>query len=473
MQEKQYLKWYNKVGYGSGDIAGNVVYALLSSFVMIYLTNTVGLNPGIVGTLIAASKFFDGVTDIFFGAMIDKTKSRMGKARPWMLYAYIGCAVTLVAIFAVPLDMGRTSQYIWFFIAYTLLNAVFYTANNIAYSALTALVTKNSKERVQMGSYRFIFAFATSLLIQSITIGAVAAFGGGAFGWRTIAIIYAIIGLLVNTISVLSVKELSQEELSRSDMEEENGPEAGNNLKAGDIQAKGAVEEKYGLMEAAKLLIANKYYLMICGVYILQQIYTAMINMGIYYMTYVLKNENLYGVFSWAVNIPLIIALLLTPALVVKWNGMYKLNLRGYMISTAGRALVIVAGYLGSVPLMLLFTGIAALGQGPWQGDMNAVIAACSEYTYLTKHKRVDGTMYSCTSLGIKLGGGLGTAVAGWLLAASGFVGTAAVQSDSCIRMLYFIYLWIPMLISLAMTFILSRMNVEAANKKIKQQGDV
>lgn len=465
MQEKQYLKWYNKVGYGSGDIAGNVVYAFLSSFVMIYLTNTVGLNPGIVGTLIAASKFFDGVTDIFFGAMIDKTKSRMGKARPWMLYAYIGCAVTLVAIFAVPLDMGKTSQYIWFFIAYTLLNAVFYTANNIAYSALTALVTKNSKERVQMGSYRFIFAFATSLLIQSITVGAVAAFGGGAFGWRTIAIIYAVIGLLVNTISVLSVKELSQEELSWSDRME------GSVM--GEESAKATVEEKYGLIEAVKLLAANKYYLMICGIYILQQIYTAMINMGIYYMTYVLKNENLYGVFSWAVNIPLIIALLATPALVSKWNGMYKLNLRGYMLSTAGRAMVIVAGYLGSVPLMLLFTGIAALGQGPWQGDMNAVIAACSEYTYLTKNKRVDGTMYSCTSLGIKLGGGLGTAVAGWLLAASGFEGTAAVQPDSCIRMLYFIYLWIPMLINLIMTFILSRMNVEAANKKLKQQSDI
>ncbi len=465
MQEKQYLKWYNKVGYGSGDIAGNVVYAFLSSFVMIYLTNTVGLNPGIVGTLIAASKFFDGVTDIFFGAMIDKTKSRMGKARPWMLYAYIGCAVTLVAIFAVPLDMGKTSQYIWFFIAYTLLNAVFYTANNIAYSALTALVTKNSKERVQMGSYRFIFAFATSLLIQSITVGAVAAFGGGAFGWRTIAIIYAVIGLLVNTISVLSVKELSQEELSRSDRME--------GRVMGEESAKATVEEKYGLIDAVKLLAANKYYLMICGIYILQQIYTAMINMGIYYMTYVLKNENLYGVFSWAVNIPLIIALLATPALVSKWNGMYKLNLRGYMLSTAGRAMVIVAGYLGSVPLMLLFTGIAALGQGPWQGDMNAVIAACSEYTYLTKNKRVDGTMYSCTSLGIKLGGGLGTAVAGWLLAASGFEGTAAVQPDSCIRMLYFIYLWIPMLINLIMTFILSRMNVEAANKKLKQQSDI
>ena len=99
MEEKKYLKWYNKVGYGSGDIAGNVVYALLAAFVMIYLTDTVGLNAGIVGTLIAVSKIFDGISDVFFGALIDKTKSKMGKARPWMLYGFIGCAVCLVAIF--------------------------------------------------------------------------------------------------------------------------------------------------------------------------------------------------------------------------------------------------------------------------------------------------------------------------------------------------------------------------------------
>ena len=74
MEEKKYLKWYNKVGYGSGDLAGNVVYAFLSSFVMLYLTNTVGLNPGIIGTLIMVSKLFDGISDMFFGTMIDKTK---------------------------------------------------------------------------------------------------------------------------------------------------------------------------------------------------------------------------------------------------------------------------------------------------------------------------------------------------------------------------------------------------------------
>lgn len=455
MEEKTYLKWYNKIGYGSGDIAGNVVYAFLSSFVMIYLTNTIGLSAGIVGTLIAVSKLFDGFTDIFFGAMIDKTHSRLGKARPWMLYGYIGCAVTLAAIFAVPASWGTTAQYTWFFIAYTLLNGVFYTANNIAYSALTSLVTKNSKERVQMGSYRFIFAFGTSLLIQSITISFVAKCGGGAAAWRTAAIVYAVIGLIINTVSVLSVKELPEEELNEGD---EKNPD------------ENSTEEKYGLAEAFGLLISNKFYLMICGVYILQQLYTAMINSGIYYMTYVLKNENLYGVFSWAANIPLIIALIFTPALVGKWKGMYKLNLRGYMLAVAGRALVAAAGYIGSVPLMLLFTAAAALGQGPWQGDMNAVIASCSEYTFLTKGKRVDGTMYSCTSLGVKLGGGLGTAAAGWLLELSRFDGKLAVQPDSCINMLHIMYLWIPLAINIVIMLVLFRMNVEGANEKLKSE---
>lgn len=431
----------------SGDIAGNVVYAFLSSFVMIYLTNTVGLNAGIVGTLIAVSKLLDGVTDVFFGTMIDKTKTKMGKARPWMFWAFFGCAITLAGIFMIPVNMGQTAQYAWFFIAYTLLNAVFYTANNIAYSALTALVTKNSRERVQMGSFRFIFAFSTSLLIQSVTVGAVDMLGGGATGWRNIAIIYCIIGVITNTISVFSVKELSED----ADNKEEN-------------------DDNLSLIQAAKLLFSNKYYIMICVIYILQQLYGAMINIGIYFMTYVLLNKNLFGVFSWAINIPLIIALVFTPTLVSKWRGMYKLNKYSYMLATVGRLLVVVAGYMGSVPLMLLFTALAALGQGPWQGDMNAIIASCSEYTYLTKGKRVDGSMYSCTSLGVKIGGGLGTAIAGWMLALSGFVnGDAAVQPDSCINMMYIMYLWIPFFIDLLITIILSFLDVEEANEKLKQ----
>ena len=453
MEEKKYLKWYNKVGYGSGDVAGNVVYAFLTSFVMIYLTDTIGLNAGIVGTLIAISKLFDGVTDLFFGSMIDKTKSKMGKARPWMFYGFFGCAITLVGIFAIPTTIGKTAQYAWFFICYTLLNAVFYTANNIAYSALTSLVTKNNRERVEMGSFRFIFAFSTSLLIQSLTIGLVAYFGNDAAAWRTVAIIYTIVGVITNSLSVFSVKELSDEELKESDEE--------------DASADGEAE-KYTLVDAAKLLVANKYYIMICGTYILQQLYSAMLGVGTFYMKYVMGDENLFSYFAWAINIPLIIALIITPALVTKWKGMYKLNLVGYAVGTLGRALVMVAAYMGNIPLMFLFTGLAAFGMGPWQGDMNAVIAEASQYTYLTKGKRVDGTMYSCTSLGVKLGGGIGVAIQGWLLEFAGYDGTLAVQPESCISMLKTMYLVLPVVITLIITFVMSRMKVEKANAELR-----
>ena len=452
MEEKKYLKWYNKVGYGAGDIAGNVVYAFLTSFVMIYLTDTIGLNAGIVGTLIAVSKIFDGVTDLFFGSMIDKTKSKMGKARPWMFYGFFGCAITLVGIFAIPTSIGETAQYAWFFICYTLLNAVFYTANNIAYSALTSLITKNNRERVEMGSFRFIFAFSTSLLIQAMTIGLVAAFGNDAAAWRTVAIIYTIVGVITNSLSVFSVKELSEEELAEKEETENTEVE----------------EEKYTLIDAAKLLVANKYYLMICGTYILQQLYGAMLGVGTYYMKYVMGNENLFSYFAWAINIPLIIALVITPSLVTKWKGMYKLNLYGYALGTLGRALVVVAAYMGNLPLMFLFTGVAAFGMGPWQGDMNAVIAEASQYTYLTKGKRVDGTMYSCTSLGVKLGGGIGVALQGWLLEFAGYDGPAAVQAESCISMLKTMYLILPVVLTLIITFVMSRMKVEKANAELR-----
>lgn len=450
MTEKKYLKWYNKVGYGSGDIAGNVVYAFLSTFMMFYLTETIGMNIGIVGTLMAASKLFDGVTDIFFGSMIDKTHTKMGKARPWMIYGYIGCAVTLAAIFMVPESWGETAQYVYFFVAYTLLNAVFYTANNIAYASLTALITKNSSERVQLGSIRFIFAFGTSLLIQYITIDAVNFFGGGAQGWKIVAVIYAIIGLVTNTISGLSVKELSAEELDETDDKE--------------LQEQ---EEKYTMVQAAKMLFTNKYYLMICGTYVGTQLYASMLNMGVYFMKNVLGDEGLLGDFSLAINIPLIIGLLITPYLVKKFNGMYKINLIGYVVAIIGRALVIVAGYMHSIPLMLVFTAVAAFGTSPLQGDLNALIASCSEYTFLTKGKRIDGTMYSCSSFGIKVGGSIGTAMCGWLLDSAGFIEQAAVQTASAMNMLHIVYLWLPLVMTVIVTLILSRLNVEKANEKL------
>lgn len=449
MTEKKYLKWYNKIGYGSGDIGGNVVYAFLTFFVMIYLTDSIGLNSGIIGTLMAVAKIFDSISDVIFGSLIDKTHTKMGKARPWMLWPYFGCGVCLFAIFAIPTSWGKVAQYTFFLIFYVMLNAGFYTANNIAYSALTALVTRNENERVQLGSIRFVFAFTTSTIIQAITFGLVDYFGNDAAAWKIVALIYVMIGIISNTISVLSLKELPEEE---------------NNTK----KETSAPAEKYSLREAVGLLIKNKYYLLILGIYLLTQLYSAFTGVGTFYMTYVLGDANLLGKFATALNIPMIIGLLLVPTVVAKLGGMYRINYSGYIIATVARFLVIVAAYMDSIPMMLAFTAVASLGMCPLQGDLNAVIASASDYTYLTTGKRIDGTMYSCTSLGVKLGGGLGTAVSGWLLAASGYIkGGAVAQPDSVITMLNVMYLWLPAIFCALVTFLLIQLNVEKANQTI------
>ena len=152
MIDRRYLNWKNKLGYGAGDVAGNVVYAFLSTFLMFYLTDTVGMNVGVVGILIAVSRILDAATDLIFGNLLDRTDTKLGKARPWMLYGYIGCAVMLGAVFMIPTGWGDAAKYAYFFITYTLLNAGFYTVNNIAYAALNALITKNTSERVQLGT---------------------------------------------------------------------------------------------------------------------------------------------------------------------------------------------------------------------------------------------------------------------------------------------------------------------------------
>ena len=447
MEERKYLKWYHKVGYGSGDVAGNCVYALLTAFMMIYLTDTVGLSMGIVSTLIAVSKVFDGVSDFFFGRMIDKTHTKMGKARPWMLWPYIGCSICLVACFAIPMSWGDTAQYIFFFIAYTLLNAVFFTANNIAYASLTALITKNTSERVQIGSFRFIFAFATKIIIEAVTIYAVTWLGGGAVGWRSIAIIYAVLGLIVNTISVFSVKELPEAD---EGMEEERKE-----------------EHKLTFIQSFKILLQNKYYVIICGSYILTQLYASVIGMGTYYAKYILGNEELFSDLSLAINITMVVALTVLPFVIKKFGGMYKLNIWGYVIAAAGRVGVMVAAYMGSLSLMLAFTAVSTIGIAPLQGDLNALIACCSEHTTLKTGHRLDGMMYSCSSLGLKLGGAIGTAICGWLLDATGYVENAVTQNAATIGMLNFLYLWLPVILCAAVGFLLVFLRVEKANEKI------
>lgn len=336
MNEKKYLKWYQKVAYGSGDMAGNCGYALISSFVMLYLTNAVGLNSAIIGTLMMVSKLLDGVSDIFFGGLMDKTKSKMGQARPWMLFGQIGVSASLFLVFSIP-SMSQTMQYVYFFVFYTAYNAVFYTANSIAYASLAAKITKNGQERVQLGSIRFIFATFTTLVISYSAMGLVEKFGGGTQGWRMVALIFAIIGLVVNTFSVLMVKEVPDENVVESFESKSDG---GTNV---------------SFKESLKLLLKNPYYIIILGLYLVNYIYSGITQgAGIYFMTYYMGNPALLGTFSLVSLIPVMLILMLTPTLVKKFGTMRKVNLYARVITILMGIVFIVAAMNKNLPLMLV-----------------------------------------------------------------------------------------------------------------------
>ena len=266
-------------------------------------------------------------------------------------------------------------------------------------------------------------------------------------GWRAIAIIYAVIGLITNTISVFSVKEL---------------PEADE-----ELEEERREEHQLTFLQSFKFLLKNKYYVIICSSYILTQLYASVIGMGTYYAKYILGNEEIFSTLSLAINITMVVALTVLPVVIKKLGGMYKLNILGYLIAVAGRIGVMVAAYMGSLPLMLAFTALATVGIAPLQGDLNALIACCSEYTTLTTGHRLEGMMYSCSSLGIKVGGALGTAISGWLLAAAGYIKNAAVQVPSAVNMLNFLYLWMPIILCAAVAFLLVFLRVEKANEII------
>ena len=488
MNEKKYLKWYHKVAYGSGDLASNCGYALISSFVMLYLTNAVGLNSAVIGTLMMVSKLLDGVSDIFFGGLMDRTRSRLGQARPWMLYGQIGVSACLFLVFSIP-SMSPNMQYAYFFVFYTAFNAVFYTANSIAYAALAAKITKNWQERVQLGSIRFIFATFTTLIISYNAMGLVERFGGGAQGWRTIALIFAVIALIVNTFCVLMVKEVPDEDirLSGENTSAGNGSAGRNDAavqsdasgdadsagKQGSVSKHGsggnapAAGAKVSFGTSLKLLLKNPYYIIILGLYLVNYIYSGITQgSAIYFMTYYMGDPALLGTFSLFQLVPVMIILTLTPMLVKKFGSMWKMNLYARIITLLMGAVFIFGAVNKNLPVMLFATFLRNMAGGPLTGTLNALVAETSDYTWRTQGVRIDGVMFSCSSIGVKLGGGIGSAVVGWLLALGGFDGTAAVQSAGAVNMIFFMYAILPIVMGVVMAVLVYLLKVEKANKE-------
>ena len=169
------LSLKEKIGYALGDGAANIAWRGVATFLFIFYTDVFGINPATVGLLFLIARFSDGIIDVIMGVVCDRTNSRYGKFRPWILWTAIPLGITLSLLFTSP-NLGPTGKVIYAYTTY-LLFFIIYTANNIPYGALMAVMTPDDKERTSLGSYRMVGAFVGGMVVQGALLFLVAQFG--------------------------------------------------------------------------------------------------------------------------------------------------------------------------------------------------------------------------------------------------------------------------------------------------------
>jgi glycoside/pentoside/hexuronide:cation symporter, GPH family len=206
-QTAQKLPFREKVGYSFGDASANFVFQILIVFQAGFYTDVMGISAAALGMLLLVVRFSDAITDPLMGIIADRTNTRWGKFRPWLLWSAIPFALLFWMAFTVP-DRSAGYRLVYAYITYTLLMMA-YTMNNVPYSALMGVMTGNSSERTSLASYRFFAAMAAAFVVQGLTLPLVGKLGGGddAKGWSMTIAIYACIAVVFFVITFFSAKE--------------------------------------------------------------------------------------------------------------------------------------------------------------------------------------------------------------------------------------------------------------------------
>ena len=194
-----------KLGYALGDTASNLVFQILAIFAMSYYTDTVGLEPAVVGVLLLLVRGVDAITDPIMGGIADRTNTKMGRYRPWLIWLAVPFGVAGVLTFSVP-ESTPAVETGYVFVTYILITLV-YTAINIPYSALISSMTSDPVERQQIQSWRFVGGQMGALTIGMFTLPLVEQLGGGAAGWRNTLIVYGIAAVVMFLICFASTRE--------------------------------------------------------------------------------------------------------------------------------------------------------------------------------------------------------------------------------------------------------------------------
>ena len=376
-----------KIAYGGGDLASNLILVLTSTFVTFFYTDALGLNAGIIGTIMLFSRVFDGVSDMLMGFVMDQVKSKRGKARCWLYWLAIPIALATVLVFLVP-NIGDTGKYIFVIITYNLVTTFLYTMINIPYGALTSLMTRDQNQRTVINIFRMFMAQVGYLIINAFTLPLINAVGGSTEqkSWIIVSVMYGILAAALFFICYAKTEER--------------------------VAISSEQEEKISFGESFKLIMKNNYWLLIVGVWVFTALSMGIgMSVGTYYAKYVLGNENLAGFLTSIALIPTLVCMPFVAPLSQKYG---KRNV------------------------------VKGVGSAALTGTLFAMVADTIEYGQWKTGKRVEGMLYSSTTFGAKIGAGVGMAVSMGILGAAGYVGTAAVQTESAMSAITGLYLYAP-----------------------------
>jgi glycoside/pentoside/hexuronide:cation symporter, GPH family len=387
------LTFREKAGYGLGDTASHFVWDMVGFWILIFYTDTFGISAAAAGTIMLIARVWDMISDPLMGIIADRTNTRWGKFRPYLLWMALPYSVLAVLTFTTP-DFGTTGKVIYAGVTYFLLMTVF-TAINLPYSSLGAVMTSNSYERAGLNSYRFIFAFVGQLLVTGTALYLANYFGKGdiARGYQYTLILFASISFVLFMITFKSTRE----RISPPPAQQKN------------------------LKKDIANLFRNRPWVILFFVGIISFVMFAIQNLSIaYYFKYYIGQEENVQLFNVIGTIALILGIPLSKPLAKRFG---KKNV--YIASSLISGLFFVLLYLpGSDDIYTIYilNILAKFTYAPAVPLLWTMLADTADYSEWKFGRRATGLVFSAATFAQKAGWGIGGALAGWLLAIYQFV---------------------------------------------------
>jgi GPH family glycoside/pentoside/hexuronide:cation symporter len=497
------LKFTEKVGYALGDGAANIAWRGVATFLLIFYTDVFGITAAAAGLLMLIARSFDGLVDIGMGIVCDRTNSKYGKFRPWILWTAIPLAVTLSLLFTTP-NLGPTGKIIYAYVTY-LLFFIIYTANNIPYGALMAVMTGDDKERTSLGSYRMVGAFTGGMIVQGALLFLVSYFGNID---PTIDVqkldkekflITVSAPQNVHSVNIESKHGVAQFSWNDSTLSVANKPaprisfamEANKpylfiaqgeaNLTASTIRL---INQKTGysyaiyflsfflalfliitfyttrervsppkdqdsnLIRDLKDLIHNRPWVVMLLIGLLFNIYNST-KQGIllYYFTHYMHSPLLSASYMIGLMIASIGGAMITAPLGRKY-GKKKLFIAALIFSGLVNASMALCGPGDKIAIFIIGT-ISEFGAAIFPTLFFAMLGDAADYSEYKNGRRATGLVYSAGSFATKFGGGIAGALIGFVLTAFHYNGQDSSTIQGAIPGIVMLMSWIPAIITL------------------------